>query len=140
MIEKIVEFGLKTFYKEQTCWNSRSSSTTRKVVAQALKEAEGKVGAPVKMTGFVRYALGEGIEKAGIRFRGRGRRRCRTGVTRTARSVMSRDKSDVATEANASWTEPAYRRVVVKLSGRISRRVRNPSASTSRLSTASPAI
>ena len=32
-------------------------------VAQALKEAEGKIGAPVKITGFVRYALGEGIEK-----------------------------------------------------------------------------
>ena len=28
-----------------------------------VKEAEGKIGAPVKMTGFVRYALGEGIEK-----------------------------------------------------------------------------
>jgi elongation factor Ts len=28
-----------------------------------LKEAEGKVGGPVKITGFVRYALGEGIEK-----------------------------------------------------------------------------
>ena len=32
-------------------------------MAQALKEAEGKVGAPIKVTGFVRYALGEGIEK-----------------------------------------------------------------------------
>ena len=30
---------------------------------QALKEAEGKAGAPVKIAGFVRYALGEGIEK-----------------------------------------------------------------------------
>ena len=28
-----------------------------------LKEAAGKVGAPVALTGFVRYALGEGIEK-----------------------------------------------------------------------------
>jgi elongation factor Ts len=32
-------------------------------VAQALKEAEGTVGAPIKVSGFVRYALGEGIEK-----------------------------------------------------------------------------
>jgi elongation factor Ts len=32
-------------------------------VAQAIKEAEGKIGAPVKVTGFVRYAVGEGIEK-----------------------------------------------------------------------------
>jgi len=29
----------------------------------ALKEAEAKVGAPIKVTGFVRFALGEGIEK-----------------------------------------------------------------------------
>ena len=34
-----------------------------KTVAQVLKEAEGKAGAPVKLTGFVRYALGEGIDK-----------------------------------------------------------------------------
>ncbi len=34
-----------------------------KTVAQVLKEAEGKAGGPVKLTGFVRYALGEGIEK-----------------------------------------------------------------------------
>ena len=32
-------------------------------MAQALKEAEGKVGAPIKVTGFLRYALGEGIER-----------------------------------------------------------------------------
>ena len=32
-------------------------------MAQALKEAEGKVGAPIKVTGFVRYKLGEGVEK-----------------------------------------------------------------------------
>ncbi|MGL4405830.1 MAG: translation elongation factor Ts, partial [Notoacmeibacter sp.] len=28
-----------------------------------LKEAEGKIGAPAKITGFIRLALGEGIEK-----------------------------------------------------------------------------
>ena len=32
-------------------------------VAQTLKDAEKTVGAPVKITGFVRYQLGEGIEK-----------------------------------------------------------------------------
>jgi elongation factor Ts len=32
-------------------------------VGQAIKEAEGKVGAPLRVTGFVRYAVGEGIEK-----------------------------------------------------------------------------
>jgi len=32
-------------------------------VAEALKQAESAVGGPVKVTGFVRYALGEGIEQ-----------------------------------------------------------------------------
>ena len=34
-----------------------------KSVAQALKEAEGSAGGAIKVTGFVRYALGEGIER-----------------------------------------------------------------------------
>ena len=46
----------------------------KKSVAQAVKEAEGKVGGPIKITGFVRFGLGEGIEKAGKRFCGGGRR------------------------------------------------------------------
>jgi elongation factor Ts len=64
MIEKITESGLKTFYKEQTLLEQPFIFDDKKSVGQALKEAEGKVGAPVKITGFVRYALGEGIEKA----------------------------------------------------------------------------
>ena len=32
--------------------------------SQAVKELEGKAGAPIAIKGFVRYALGEGIEKA----------------------------------------------------------------------------
>ena len=64
MIEKITEFGLKTFFKEQTLLEQPFIFDDKKSVGQALKEAEGKVGAPVKITGFVRYALGEGIEKA----------------------------------------------------------------------------
>ena len=65
MIEKIVESGLKTFYKEQTLLEQPFifDDSGKKSVAQALKEAEGKVGAPIKLTGFVRFALGEGIEK-----------------------------------------------------------------------------
>jgi elongation factor Ts len=64
MIEKITESGLKTFYKEQTLLEQAFIFDDKKSVGQALKEAEGKAGGPVKVTGFVRYALGEGIEKA----------------------------------------------------------------------------
>jgi elongation factor Ts len=63
MIEKITESGLKTFFKEQTLLEQPFIFDDKKSVGQALKEAEGKVGAPVKITGFVRYGLGEGIEK-----------------------------------------------------------------------------
>ncbi len=63
VIEKIVESGLKTFYKEVTLLEQPYVHDDKKNVAQALKEAEGKVGAPVKITGYLRFALGEGIEK-----------------------------------------------------------------------------
>ena len=63
VIEKIVESGLKTYYKEVCLLEQAFIHDTGKSVAQAVKEAEGKIGAPVKITGFVRYALGEGIEK-----------------------------------------------------------------------------
>ena len=63
MIEKIVESGLKTFYKEVCLLDQPYIHDDKKSVAQALKEAEGKVGAPIKVTGFVRYKLGEGVEK-----------------------------------------------------------------------------
>ena len=63
MIEKIVESGLKTYYKEVCLLEQAFIHDGAKSVAQAVKEAEGKIGAPVKIAGFVRYALGEGIER-----------------------------------------------------------------------------
>ncbi|GLK83639.1 translation elongation factor Ts [Ancylobacter defluvii] len=63
VVEKIVESGLKTFYKEVTLVEQPFIHEPSKTVAQAVKESEGKVGAPVKVTGFVRFALGEGVEK-----------------------------------------------------------------------------
>ena len=63
MIDKITESGLKTFYKEQTLLEQPFIFDDKKSVAQALKEAEGKVGGPIKVTGYRRFALGEGIEK-----------------------------------------------------------------------------
>ncbi len=63
MIEKIVESGIKTFYKEVCLLEQPFIFDDKKSVAQALKESEGKVGGPIKVTGFVRYKLGEGVEK-----------------------------------------------------------------------------
>jgi len=63
VIEKIVESGLKTYYKEVCLLEQAFIHDSGKSVAQAVKEAEGKIGAAVKITGFVRYALGEGIDR-----------------------------------------------------------------------------
>jgi len=63
VIEKIVESGLKSFYKEVCLLDQPYVHDDKKSVAQALKEAEGKAGGPIKVTGFVRYKIGEGIEK-----------------------------------------------------------------------------
>lgn len=63
VIEKIVESGLKTYYKEVCLLEQAFIHDASKTVAQAVKEAAGKVGAPVELKGFIRYALGEGIEK-----------------------------------------------------------------------------
>jgi elongation factor Ts len=63
VIEKIVESGLKTFYKEVCLLEQPFIFDDKKSVAQAVKEAEGRVGSAIAITGFVRYALGEGIER-----------------------------------------------------------------------------
>src|SRR5437764_13683964 len=64
VIDKIVESGLKTFYKEVCLLDQGFIFDDKKSVAQAVKEAEAKAGAPIKVTGLVRFALGEGSERA----------------------------------------------------------------------------
>jgi elongation factor Ts len=63
VIAKIVESGLKTFYKEVCLLEQPYIHDDKKTVAQALKEAEGKAGGAIKVTGFVRFAVGEGVER-----------------------------------------------------------------------------
>ena len=63
MLEKIVAGGLKAFAKENCLLEQSYIHDPSKTVAQAVKEAEGPAGAPIKVAGFLRYALGEGIDK-----------------------------------------------------------------------------
>jgi elongation factor Ts len=63
VLQKIVESGLKTYYKEVTLLEQAFVHEPSKSIAQVLKEAEAKAGAPVKIAVFARFALGEGIEK-----------------------------------------------------------------------------
>ena len=63
VIDKIVESGLRTFYKEVCLLDQGFIFDDKKSVAQALKESEAKAGAPIRIGGFVRFALGEGIDR-----------------------------------------------------------------------------
>jgi elongation factor Ts len=64
VIAKMVEGRVRKFYEEQTLLAQTfvidGESKVKDVVAKAEKDA----GAPIKVTKFVRYSLGEGIEKA----------------------------------------------------------------------------
>jgi len=70
VVEKIVESGLKTFYKEVCLVDQPFIFDDKKTVAQALKESEGRVGGPIKIGGFVRFGLGEGIDRPAGDFSG----------------------------------------------------------------------
>ena len=63
VLAKIVESGLKSYYKEVTLLEQPFVHDGSKTIGQVLKEASGRSARPVALTGFVRYALGEGIEK-----------------------------------------------------------------------------
>ena len=63
VLAKIVESGLKTYYKEVCLVDQAYVIDPSKSVAQAVKEAEKAVGAPITLKGFVRYQLGDGVEK-----------------------------------------------------------------------------
>ncbi|MBN9256086.1 MULTISPECIES: translation elongation factor Ts [unclassified Mesorhizobium] len=63
IIEKMVEGRLRKFYEEVVLLKQAFVLNPDITVEQALKEAEKEIGAPAKITGYVRFALGEGIEK-----------------------------------------------------------------------------
>ncbi|MDX2258086.1 MAG: translation elongation factor Ts [Hyphomicrobiaceae bacterium] len=64
IVEKMVEGRLrKEFYQQVVLLQQVFVLDGKATVEQSIKAAEKTVGAPIKVTGFVRYALGEGIEK-----------------------------------------------------------------------------
>ena len=63
IIEKMVEGRLRKFYEEVVLLKQAFVMNPDLTVEKALKEAEKEIGAPAKITAFVRFALGEGIEK-----------------------------------------------------------------------------
>ncbi len=63
IIAKMVEGRLRKFYEEVVLLEQNYIMDPDKKVAAVVKEAEKDVGAPVSLEGFVRYGLGEGIQK-----------------------------------------------------------------------------
>ena len=61
--EKMVEGRLRKFYEEVVLLKQAFVMNPDVTVEKALADAEKEIGAPAKLTGFVRFALGEGIEK-----------------------------------------------------------------------------
>jgi elongation factor Ts len=63
IIEKMVEGRLRKFYEEVVLLKQAFVINPDLTVEKALKEAEKEIGAPAQITGFIRFALGEGIER-----------------------------------------------------------------------------
>jgi elongation factor Ts len=64
IIAKMVEGRLRKFYEEVVLLEQVFVMDTDKKIAKVVEEAAKEVGAPVKLGGFVRFELGEGVEKA----------------------------------------------------------------------------
>jgi elongation factor Ts len=64
IIEKMVEGRMRKFYEESVLLSQTFVIDGENSVEQAVKNAEQAVGAPIALKGFVRMALGEGIEKS----------------------------------------------------------------------------
>jgi elongation factor Ts len=68
IIDKMVEGRLKKFYEETVLTEQIFVIDGETRMSKVLEQAAKELGAPVKVTGFARYALGEGIEKAASDF------------------------------------------------------------------------
>jgi len=64
IIEKMVDGRLRKYYEEVVLLEQVFVVDGETKVAKVVENAAKDVGAPVTLTGFVRFALGEGIEKA----------------------------------------------------------------------------
>lgn len=63
VIEKMVEGRLQKFFKESVLLKQPFVVDPDNTVEKAVKAAEAEVGGPIAVKGFIRFELGEGIEK-----------------------------------------------------------------------------
>ncbi|HHI81703.1 MAG TPA: elongation factor Ts [Rhizobiales bacterium] len=63
IVEKMVDGRMRKFFQESVLMSQVFVIDGENTVEKAAKLAEEKVGAPIRIAGFVRFELGEGIEK-----------------------------------------------------------------------------
>ncbi len=63
IVEKMVEGRVRKYYEEVVLLEQAYIMADKTKVSQAVEAAAKDIGAPVKVSGFVRYGLGEGIQK-----------------------------------------------------------------------------
>ena len=63
IIEKMVEGRLRKFYEEVVLTLQVFVIDGETRISKVLENAAGDVGAPVELTGFARFELGEGVDK-----------------------------------------------------------------------------
>jgi elongation factor Ts len=64
IIDKMVEGRLRKYYEEVVLLSQTFVVDSEKTVAAAVKAAEADAGAPIAVTEFIAFRLGEGVEKA----------------------------------------------------------------------------
>ena len=64
IIEKMVEGRLRKYYEEVALMEQTFVIDNETKIAKVVENAAKEMGAPIALTGFIRYELGEGIEKS----------------------------------------------------------------------------
>lgn len=68
VVEKMIEGRIRKYYEEVVLLEQGFLTDNKKKVSDWLKEEAQKCGSDIKITGFIRYAVGEGIEKEATDF------------------------------------------------------------------------
>jgi elongation factor Ts len=63
IIEKMVQGSTRKFYEEVVLTEQAYIMDDKSKVSAAIEKAAKEIGAPVKLAGFIRFGLGEGIQK-----------------------------------------------------------------------------
>jgi elongation factor Ts len=63
VLDKMLEGRMRKFFEESVLTKQTFVMNPDQTVEAAIKDAEKDAGAPIKIRGFARFAVGEGVEK-----------------------------------------------------------------------------